>query len=127
MATNGLGVGIDIEMVSRFEAPDPRLFTPAELELCDASSNPAETRAGRWCAKEAVVKAVARHTLLSPREVEILADSNGRPVVQLLRPHLHHLRCDVSITHGGGIAAAVAAAWPTAIDGPHMTGAPDDD
>lgn len=117
-----LGVGVDIEMVSRFDTPDPRLFTEAELELCAASADPAESRAGRWCAKEAVVKAVARHVLLSPREVEILADPAGRPVVHLLRPQLGRVRCDVSITHGSGIAAAVAAAWqtddaPTTADG----------
>lgn len=106
-----LGVGVDIEMVSRFQTPDSRLFTEAELALCAASANPSESRAGRWCAKEAVVKAVARHVLLSPREVEILADPAGRPVVYLLRPHLHNIVCDVSITHGGDIAAAVAAAW----------------
>ena len=108
-----LGVGVDIEMVSRFDTADPRLFTEAELALCAASADPAESRAGRWCAKEAVVKAVARHVLLSPREVEILADAAGRPVVHLLRAQLDQVRCDVSITHGGGIAAAVAAAWQT--------------
>lgn len=106
-----LGVGVDIEMVERFETADPRLFTEAELALCAASAKPAESRAGRWCAKEAVVKAVARYVLLSPREVEVLTDPGGRPIVRLLRPQLEHLRCDVSITHASGIAAAVAAAW----------------
>jgi phosphopantetheine--protein transferase-like protein len=109
-----LGVGVDIEMVARFTTPDPRLFTEAELALCAASSYPAESRAGRWCAKEAVVKAVARYVLLSPREVEILADPDGRPVVRFLRSGLWHIRCDVSITHGGGIAAAVSASWQVA-------------
>lgn len=106
-----LGVGVDIETVGRFDSPDPRLFTEAELAFCAASANPAESRAGRWCAKEAVVKAVARHVLLSPREVEVIADPAGRPVIRLLRSGLENLRCDVSITHGGGVAAAVAAAW----------------
>lgn len=106
-----LGVGVDIEMVERFQTPDPRLFTEAELAFCAASTHPGESRAGRWCAKEAVVKAVARYVLLSPREVEVLSDDAGRPVVRLLRPQLEHLRCDVSITHAGGVAAAIAAAW----------------
>ncbi len=106
-----LGVGVDVELVGRFTDPDPRLFTENELALCEAAGNPAESRAGRWCAKEAVVKAVARHVLLSPRDVEILADEAGRPVVHWLRPQLDHVRCDVSITHGGEIAAAIAAAW----------------
>jgi phosphopantetheine--protein transferase-like protein len=98
-------------MVTRFETPDKRIFTAAELELCAASANPSESLAGRWCAKEAVVKAMSRHILLSPREVEVLADSAGRPLVRFLRSELEHIRCDVSITHGGGIAAAIAAAW----------------
>lgn len=126
MTIDGLGVGVDIETVARFATADARLFTAAELELCASSHDPAESRAGRWCAKEAVVKAVARHTLLSPREVEILADPDGRPVVRLLRAQLDHLHCDVSITHGGGIAAAVAAAWSTGATEAAATARPQD-
>src|SRR4051812_46635414 len=88
-----IGVGLDIEMVGRFRTPDPRLFTAAELALCAASANPIETRAGRWCAKEAVVKAISRYVMLSPREVEILGDPSGRPVVHLLRAKLDHVQC----------------------------------
>lgn len=118
-----IGVGVDIELVSRFDEPDPRLFTSAELALCAAAADPAESRAGRWCAKEAVVKAVARFALLSPREVEVVAGPAGRPEVRLLRDPPVLVHCDVSITHGGGIAAAVAAAWPADASSVRPTGA----
>lgn len=96
-------VGIDVESVHRFEAANPRLFTDAERDHCQGR---AESLAGVWCVKEAVVKALARWRAVSVREVEVTYDGE-RPVV-----HIEGFEIEVSISHTGEHAAAVAIAQP---------------
>ena len=52
-----------------------RNFTPAEIEYCSSAPSPPSSFAGRWAAKEAVVKAL----------------SSCRPVYTLLRVGLEEL------------------------------------
>ena len=107
----GVGVGIDVEAVGRFTEPDMRLFTAQELAYCANQSNPAESRAGRWCAKEAVSKACAKYLQLTLREIEIQSEPSGRPIVLLPeRANRVGLRAEVSIAHASGMAVAVAVA-----------------
>lgn len=109
--TEVVRVGVDVEAVARFETVGRGLFTARELSETEANARPAESRAGRWCAKEAVVKAVSGAVLLSPREVEVVADHTGRPRVRLPeRARDYVLDVDVSISHSAGFAIAVAAA-----------------
>ena len=106
-------MGVDVEGVGRFDSPPRGLFTDAEVAYCTAQGNPAEAFAGTWCAKEAAVKALSAHLLLSPREIEVTRDPRGAPQAEIRAtsgrdaalPQLH-----VSITHAGGFAVAVAAA-----------------
>lgn len=105
------GLGVDIEAVDRFTNPDERLFTSKELAYCDAQADPAQSRAGRWCAKEAVSKACAKYLQLTLREIEIRVEPSGRPIVLLPERALAvGLTAEVSIAHAGGMAMAVAAA-----------------
>ena len=105
------GVGVDVEATERFTEPDLRIFTTEELDYCASKSNPAESRAGRWCAKEAVSKACAKYLQLTLREITIVADSSGRPKVLLPdRAAKIGLTAEVSIAHADGIAVAVAIA-----------------
>ena len=59
------GVGVDIEPVSTFADVTAkqefinRNFTAAEQSYAAQSSDPSSTYAGRWAAKEAVVKAIS--------------------------------------------------------------------
>ena len=104
-------VGVDVEPVARFETGVEALFTQREFAETQSRANPAEGRAGRWCAKEAVVKAVSGALLLSPREVEVVTGDGGRPRVILPRRAAGHVAdLDVSITHSSGFAMAVAVA-----------------
>jgi holo-[acyl-carrier protein] synthase len=99
------GIGLDIIETSRIETAMrhhrflSRIFTPRERE----SLGSPETVAGRWAAKEAVAKAVGKH--LRWHDVEILKDAMGKPVVIGSLPNG---KVHVSITHDGGVAAAVA-------------------
>jgi phosphopantetheine--protein transferase-like protein len=105
------GVGVDVEVVDRFTKPDRRLFTAEELAYCAIQANPAQSRAGRWCAKEAVSKACAKYLQLTLREIEIRAGPSGRPIVVFPdRANGVGLAAEVSIAHAGGTAIAVAVA-----------------
>jgi holo-[acyl-carrier protein] synthase len=79
----------------------------------------AEGLAGKWAAKEAVMKAL-RHGIgdLGPLDVEIVCTPTGVPDVRLHRSARTIARNQkianwyVSITHEGGWAAAIAIATP---------------
>ncbi|MEJ3652812.1 4'-phosphopantetheinyl transferase superfamily protein [Actinomycetes bacterium KLBMP 9759] len=105
------GVGVDTEDVARWEHPDLRLFTPEERRHCAALGRSAEGFAGRWCAKEAVVKAVAPYAPATVRDVEIVAAPDGRPLVVLAgRLVAMGIEATVTISHSSAVAVAVAVA-----------------
>lgn len=111
-AADAPGVGVDVEEIARWEEPDVRLFTAAEREHC-ARGQSAERYAGRWCAKEAVVKALAPYVAASLRDVEILAGPAGEPLVRLAdRVASPDVEVRVSIAHSRTLAVAVAVAGP---------------
>lgn len=109
-----LHVGIDIEEIARWQEVDLRLFSADEIAYCQRSSTPAECFAGRWVAKEAVVKALMPLQRAKPpslRDVEIVRGPNGEPVVRLSeRTDADNLRVAVSISHSAVFAIAVAVA-----------------
>ncbi len=82
-------IGVDIIEISRIESLIKRwgktflqrVFTPSELEL----HNNISSLAARFAAKEAVLKALgACDKGISWQEIEILAESNGKPSVHLM-------------------------------------------
>ncbi|HLY48930.1 MAG TPA: holo-ACP synthase [Solirubrobacteraceae bacterium] len=113
-------VGIDLLEVDRLEqalARRPRLaerlFTDAEREYAASRARPGQHLAARFCAKEAVAKALGLEAW-SFRDVEVLA-GDGKPEVRLSgvaaeRARSLGLSVDVSLTHSRRDAAAVAIA-----------------
>lgn len=104
-----VGVGVDLCQVSRFEEAIadpkflPRIFTPAEIE----SLGKAESIAGRWAAKEAILKAVGRK--VPWLHIEITADEHGKPTARFIEePELAKYRLHLSISHDHGMAIAFA-------------------
>jgi holo-[acyl-carrier protein] synthase len=112
------GVGIDLLEIERLEralARRPRLaerlFTAAERADAEARGRPVQHLAARFCAKEAVAKALALEAW-SWHEVEVL----GRGGPPELRLHGSVARraaelggeVQISLTHSGGTAGAVA-------------------
>src|SRR5215467_6536054 len=84
-----------------------KTFTAAEIVYCDGR---AERLAGRWAAKEAVIKCFDRTPICFPRRrIEVLPAATGGPVVRLLDGDARGARVEVSITHQAGIA--IASAW----------------
>ena len=116
-----LGVGNDIVEVARIHAilerhPQRflnRIFTLAEQEYCLKRHTPFLHFAGRFAAKEAVVKAFGTGFSqgLSWQDIEIQNDSRGKPIVSL-SPFARELFGDatihLSISHCHNYATAVA-------------------
>lgn len=125
-----LGLGVDVQLISEINIDNPnfleRNFTPAEIAYCQSAPDPHASFAGRWAAKEAVVKAMMN---LRPEgknytrgggaplvEIEILPGSSGAPVVVQhgravgSAQELGIAEVKVSISHSGDYVAAVAVA-----------------
>lgn len=88
-----LGIGTDIteclrigRMIERHgELFLQRVFTPAEIMYCQNRKQATQHFAGRWAAKEAVLKALGTGWVrgISWRDVEIVNRPGGRPEVVL--------------------------------------------
>jgi holo-[acyl-carrier protein] synthase len=119
-----IGIGIDVVPVTRLQEMLDRhgdrvlqkLFTPTEIARANDLAHQTLFLAGRVAAKEAAYKALSAQGAdlgigWQSIEVERLAD--GRPQLVLHGPALARFqalgaqRCHVSLSHDGGIAAAV--------------------
>ena len=118
MASPSVGIDLlDIERLERALERRPRLavrlFTDSELAYASARARPGQHLAARFCAKEAVAKALGLEAW-SFREVEVVAGA-GPPRVRLSgaaaeRAAALGVEVAVSMTHSRGHAAAVAIA-----------------
>lgn len=100
-----LKTGVDIEDISRFENKDPkflfRVFTKNELDYCFKNKNPHAHLCARYCAKEAVVKAMSGiySKTIPYNKIEILKHQNGAPYVNILVDELKEYTFSLSISH----------------------------
>lgn len=116
MAT--LNIGIDLEIVARFKQllKDDnqtflkRVFTAEELKHCLAKKNPAPHLAARFCAKEAVIKALSSfdETPMAHNQIEIKNKKNGSPFVSLNDKKYESLKVLISLSHSKDMAIAIA-------------------
>ena len=104
-----MGVGIDLLEIERLERAlerrprlAERLFTERERAYAAARGRPGEHLAARFCAKEAVAKALWLQAW-SWQDIEVL---EGPQLV--LHGALSDRDVEVSLTHSKGMAAAVA-------------------
>jgi holo-[acyl-carrier protein] synthase len=113
------GVGIDLLEIDRLEralARRPRLaerlFTDTERAYASTRARPAMHLAARFCAKEAVAKALSLREW-SWRDIEVLGGGDSPPAVRLsgtaaARAGELGASVGISLTHTRGMAAAVA-------------------
>jgi holo-[acyl-carrier protein] synthase len=117
-----IGVGVDTVSLSRFEgklADTPRLkdrlFLDTETHT-DGAEASVQTLAGRFAAKEAVIKALSGEPGVEWHGIEVGKESTGKPVIWLhgqtaklaLQKGVRKLH--VSITHDGDVAVAFVVA-----------------
>ncbi|HET6507711.1 MAG TPA: holo-ACP synthase [Baekduia sp.] len=110
------GVGLDLLEIERLEralARRPslaaRLFTDAERAYAEGKARPGQHLAARFCAKEAVAKALGLEAW-SWRDIEVVAPPGGGAPRVVLHGALaeRDVAIDVSLTHSRGTAGAVA-------------------
>jgi holo-[acyl-carrier protein] synthase len=90
-----------------------KILADAEMELYKAKQNNIPFLAGRFAAKEAVMKALGDfiNNRIPFRNIQILNDPNGRPYVlpdKSISEIIGKKEIKISITHERGMAAAVA-------------------
>jgi hydroxyethylthiazole kinase-like uncharacterized protein yjeF len=88
-----------------------KVFTPAELAYCEGR---VERLAGRWAAKEAIIKCFDGTPLcFHRREIEVLPAESGAPRVRLGDGNSDGdggaAQVQLTITHQGGLAVAAAS------------------
>lgn len=117
-----IGIGVDTVQLSRFEqklADIPRLKDRLFLDIetvSDSGEASVQTLAGRFAAKEAVIKALSGAPGIEWHGIEVGKESTGKPVIWLhgatakvaLQAGVRKLH--VSITHDGDAAIAFVVA-----------------
>jgi holo-[acyl-carrier protein] synthase len=85
-----LGLGVDICEIARMERAlerhptlRRRVFTPEEIAYCDAKARPAESYAGRFAAREAVIKALGGFRGKTWLDISVTRASSGAPAIRL--------------------------------------------
>jgi holo-[acyl-carrier protein] synthase len=115
---SNFNVGIDCEDIKRWhrmlpkleEGTQHKLFTEAEHQYCKSFKNPAAHYAARWCAKEALLKALYPFCKVDLRNIEIANDKEGVPYFIVSDPEVAKLNLTirVSLSHSKETAMAIA-------------------
>lgn len=116
---HGKGVGVDVQLISELPINNAdfisKNYTLEEIRYCLSQPDVAASFAGKWAAKEAIVKALCSQSAGKPewlkgagaslKEIQVMAGPSGAPgvtvngVVQQVK---------LSISHSGSYAVAVA-------------------
>ena len=115
---NKFGIGVDIESIDRFTGSDfvqnsallNRIFTQREQEYCFSKRTAAPHLTARYCAKEAIVKALASIGGANVRyiDIEIINKQDGVPVVRVNKEGFRNLQIHLSLSHCEDKAIAFA-------------------
>ena len=87
-----------------------KIYTSSEQEYCNSKSNPPIHYAGRFAAKEAIIKALKSSGFKQPTPfhlIEIKPGSDGEPIVNLDFPCSGKFRVSISHTESHAIASAI--------------------
>jgi holo-[acyl-carrier protein] synthase len=118
-----LGLGVDVCEIARMERAlerhptmRARVFTPEEVAYCDSRARPAESYAGRFAAREAVIKALGGYRGRGWQDISVGRGAAGAPEIRLTGNAKR--RADalgiatvlITFTHERSLAVAVAVA-----------------
>ncbi len=108
-----IAIGTDIEKTERFKRYSSKdsdmldkIFTPKELEYCFSKSKYYLNLCGRYCAKEAVVKALSEFGIkdIYYSDIETLNEPDGKPVCKIKK--YPNIKIKISISHCSDYATA---------------------
>lgn len=121
-----VSVGLDLARIDRFEKVHARhgdrllerLFTDGERAYCDRRASRMASYTGRFAVKEAVMKALGTgwSSGVTWKDIEVVRKSGSAPELALhgrtagIAREQGIAKIHITITHDGGIAAAVAIA-----------------
>lgn len=111
-----MAIGVDIEDISRFKDKSAefleRVFTNVELEYCMKYSKPESHLAARFCAKEAVIKALTALDIksVSFNEIEVFHNENMCPQIRILKKLEKNICFQLSLSHDRTKAIAFVTA-----------------
>lgn len=121
---NIIGIGVDLLEINRFSevlkkheaAFIKKIFTPDEILYCQKHANPIPHFAARFCAKEAVSKALGTGIgeFLGFLDIQITSSQNKKPFVTLLdnaKKHFSNPSFDISLSHTDSMATAFIIAY----------------
>ena len=112
-------IGTDIIEVDRIKESiekselAKKVFTSREIEYCESrKKNKYQHYAARFAAKEAIFKAISpllkSKYEISWKNIEIVNDENGRPIVNFIDTSLNYIKVDLSLSHIKEFAIATA-------------------
>jgi holo-[acyl-carrier protein] synthase len=115
------GLGLDLVSIERMrgvlerhgERFVRRILTDLEKEQLADRADQAEAVAGRFAIKEAAFKALGGPRTVWWRDIQVVREASGAPRIEWRGPalaclsELGEVRTFVSLTHDGGMAAAV--------------------
>jgi holo-[acyl-carrier protein] synthase len=85
-----LGLGVDLCEIARMELAlgrhptmRERVFTAEEIAYCDGKARPAESYAGRFAAREAVIKALGGYRGKRWQDISVTRAPSGAPAIRL--------------------------------------------
>ena len=110
--------GVDIVDVDRMKSSIEKyqdkflskVFNKEEQDYCNSKSNPFIHFSGKFAAKEAVIKAVffsKKLSLLSLKDISIINDKNGAPIVYIHGRSEKSINISISHTNDTAIAFAI--------------------
>ena len=112
-------IGTDIEEIKRFENKTiendknflERVFTKNELDYCFSKSLPQFSLCARYCAKEAVVKALSNYNIndVYYSDIEISNKEDGSPNAFVKK--YPQMQIKISLSHAKTYASAVAITY----------------
>jgi holo-[acyl-carrier protein] synthase len=128
-----IGLGTDIveivrigEMIDRHgESFLNRIYTEEEIRYCQKRKHCNEAFAGRWAAKEAIMKVLGTGFVrgIGWQDIEVLAEKNGKPYVKMqggAGEHARRIGIDevlITISHCRTYATATAIGVASPSDG----------
>jgi holo-[acyl-carrier protein] synthase len=69
--------------LARHPSMRERVFTPEEIAYCDSKARPAESYAGRFAAREAVIKALGGYPGKRWQDISVTRAPSGAPAIRL--------------------------------------------